>query len=61
MPVLPYAWQPGHEQMLLSPIKSKSIKVLGVFKRDNTLQPYMIEGTVNAEIVIACFDDFVPL
>jgi hypothetical protein len=58
MPVIPYAWQPVNKHILLSPIKSKRINVLGFFKRDNTLHPYMIEGTVNAEIVIACFDDF---
>jgi DDE superfamily endonuclease len=56
--VIPYAWQPVHEHMLLSPTKSKRINVLGFFKRDNTLHPYMIEGTVNSEIVMACFDDF---
>ena len=57
-PVLPYAWQPVHDHILLVPKKSKRINVLGFFKRDNTLQPYVIEGTVNSEIVIACFDDF---
>jgi hypothetical protein len=56
--VIPYAWQPVHRHILLSPAKSKRINVLGFFKRDNTLQPYIIEGTVNSEIVIACFDDF---
>jgi DDE superfamily endonuclease len=58
LPVMPYAWQPVHEHILLVPTKSKRINVLGFFKRDNTLQPYIIEGTVDSERVIACFDDF---
>jgi transposase len=58
IPVIPYAWQPMHEHILITPVKSKRINILGFFKRDNTLHPYMIEGTVNSEIVIACFDDF---
>jgi hypothetical protein len=58
IPVVPYAWQPVHEHILLSPIKSKRINVLGFFKRDNTFHPYIIEGTVDSEIVVACFNDF---
>jgi hypothetical protein len=60
IPVIPYAWQPVHTHILLVPTKSKRINVLGFCKRDNTLQPYIIEGTVNSEIVMACFDDFCP-
>jgi len=57
-PVIPYAWQPVHTHILVVPRKRKRINVLGFFKRDNTFMPYMIEGTVDSESAIACFDHF---
>jgi hypothetical protein len=57
---MPDAWQPVHKHILVSPRKSKRINVLGCFKKDNTLPPYMLEGTVESEIGMACFDDLCP-
>jgi transposase len=56
--VIPYAWQPVNVHILVVPVKSKRINILGFFKRDNTLIPYMIEGIVDSEVTIACFDNF---
>jgi DDE superfamily endonuclease len=57
-PVIPYAWQPVNAHILMAPVKSERINILGFFKRDNTFSPYMIEGKVDSEVVIACFDNF---
>jgi hypothetical protein len=56
--VVPYAWQPVHAHLLLSPRKRKRSNGLGFFKRDNPVPPYLIAGTVDAAIGVACFHDF---
>lgn len=56
-PVLPYAWQPiGTTLTVPTSSHRRRLNVLGFLKRDNTLQPYMIEGTVDSATIIQCFD-----
>ena len=38
--------------------KSKRLNVLGFFNSDNELLPFCVEGSVNTETVIVCFDAF---
>ena len=58
VPKIPYAWIKINEHIELPSSKSKSISVLGFLNRNNKLKSYTIEGSVNSDILISCFDDF---
>lgn len=56
-PYLPYAWQPrGASIEVPTASHSRRLNVLGFLKRNNDLYPYMIEGSVDTAVMIACFD-----
>ena len=58
-PCVPYAWQPiGDNIEVPSASHGQRLNVLGFLKRDNDLVPYMMEGGVDTETIIACFDQF---
>lgn len=58
VPKIPYAWIKINDNIELPSSKSKSISVLGFLNRNNKLISYTIEGNVNSDLVISCFDDF---
>lgn len=59
VPVVPYGWQgPGQQIELPSSSHHRRLNVLGFLKRDNTFVPYVVEGSVSTETVIACMDAF---
>ncbi len=58
IPVVPYAWQKVNERILLPSSNSPRINVLGFFNKKNELTPYMIDGSVDSDVVIAFMDDF---
>ena len=59
VPVIPYGWQGPHQQIdLPSSSHHRRLTVLGFLKRDNTFMPYIVEGSVSTETVIACIDAF---
>ena len=54
----PYGWQKQYIKIPSS--KSQSIKVMGFLNPSkNILKSYMSINTVNSDLIIACFDDFV--
>jgi transposase len=53
---VPYAWQKGQGEVSCQ--KSKSIHVLGFMKRSTDFMPYVFEGSIISETVVACFDHF---
>lgn len=57
-PTVPYAWQPIGETLELPSSKSKQLNVLGFLTYSGELTPFTVEGSVDSEIVIACFDHF---
>lgn len=58
-PWIPYAWQPiGHTLELPQSSHNQRLNVLGFLKRDNTLVPYLIDGTIDTAAVVACMDQF---
>jgi transposase len=57
-PVIPYAWQPKGETIEISASRSKRLNVLGFLNTECNLTPFIIDGAVNSEIVISCFDVF---
>lgn len=58
-PCIPYAWQPIGETLALPQSSHKQrLNVLGLLKRDNTLVPYLVDGSVDTSAVVACLDQF---
>lgn len=57
-PTVPYGWQPIGERIEIPSQKSRQLNTLGFFRYDNQLTSYTLEGTIDSEIVIGCFDDF---
>jgi len=58
-PCIPYAWQPiGHTIEIPTSSHSQRVNVLGFLKRNNEFVPYMIDGKVDAAIIVTCFDQF---
>jgi transposase len=58
VPSVRYGWQPIGETLEIPSRRSKQLNVLGFLRQDSQLTPYTVEGSVDAETVIACFDDF---
>lgn len=55
--MIPYGWQAPQAQILLpSSSHHRRINVLGFLQRNNRFSPYLAEGTVCGETVIACID-----
>jgi transposase len=58
-PSIPYAWQPlGSVIEVPTSVHNKRINVLGFLTRHNALFPYIIEGRVDTDVVIECFEQF---
>ncbi len=57
-PTIPYGWQASGETEELPSSRSKRLNILGFYGRDNKFEATTIEGWVNSEMVIACFDRF---
>lgn len=55
---MPYAWQPKGETIEIPSSRSTRINVLGFFTTNNKLESYIFKGSVNSDVVIACFDSF---
>ncbi|HIP82975.1 MAG TPA: IS630 family transposase, partial [Desulfocapsa sulfexigens] len=58
-PCIPYAWQDKNETIELPSSKSRRLNVLGFMSHQcDEFESYVVEGSVNSEVVIACIDDF---
>lgn len=57
-PCVPYGWQPSGQYTAIVPQKSPRRNVFGLLSRNNQFEGYDICGTMNAEILAACLDDF---
>ena len=58
-PYIPSAWQPiGHTLALPQSSHNQRLNVLGFLKRDNTLVPYLVDGSIDTAAVVACMDQF---
>ncbi len=58
-PCVPYAWQPISETIKVPSSHSKRLNVLGFITHSSVFDAYVIEGSVSAEVVIACIDNYV--
>jgi transposase len=58
-PCIPYAWQPiGATLALPQSSHNQRLNVLGLLNRANMLVPYLIDGAVDTEVVVACLNQF---
>ena len=57
-PCVPYGWQPCGQHTAMVPQKSRRRNVFGLFSRNNAFEAYDTFGTMNAELLAACLDDF---
>jgi transposase len=60
-PSVPYAWQPIFDPIEVPSQKSTRLNVLGFLTQDNQFELASFEGTVNTDIVTACFDEFAKI
>jgi transposase len=57
-PCVPYAWQEIGQTIEIPSSKSRRLNVLGFVDRECHFESYVFEGSVNSDVVIACFDKF---
>lgn len=57
-PCVPYAWQAKGQAITIAPAKGRSYNVLGMMSRNNFLQAYGFQESINSQVSIACIDDF---
>jgi len=57
-PCVPYAWQAADAPLSLPSVRSARLNVLGFLNLRGDFQSYVIEGKVDSEIVIQCFDAY---
>ena len=57
-PTVPYAWQPIGETIEVPSSRSARINVLGFLNTGNQLESWIVKGSINSDVVIACFDSF---
>lgn len=57
-PTVPYGWQPVGETIGIPTARGGGINALGFLSYDSDLVSYTIPGTIDAECVISCMDDF---
>jgi transposase len=58
MPTVPYGWQPIGERLEIPSSRGGTLSVLGFMSLDSDFAPYTVEGTVDADVVVTCFDHF---
>ena len=57
-PSIPYAWQPTGKNIEVPASKSTRLNVLGFMNKQNDLTPFVVQGSVNTAIAVACFNEF---
>ena len=57
IPSIPYAWQPiGPTIELPASSLNQRVNVFGFLKRNNAFVPSMIDGKVDASVIVTCFE-----
>ena len=57
-PSIAYGWQPAAAYIKIVPAKSKRLNVFGLLSKENRLQAYSSEQTMDAALIGAFLDDF---
>jgi transposase len=58
-PNIPYAWQNKGETIELAAATKGRINVLGFMNTDNNVESFMFEGSIDAHVVVGCFNIFI--
>jgi transposase len=58
IPYIPYAWQEKNQKIEVKSQQSKRLNVLGFLTRQNELEVYTFQCSINSDVVIACIDNF---
>ena len=58
-PYIPYAWQNEGETIELEAATRGRINVLGFMNTDNNLESFMFEGSIDAHVIVGCFNIFI--
>lgn len=58
VPYIPYAWQKIGEHIEVPSSRSKTLNVLGFMDRNCEFDSFVFTGSITADVVIACFDEF---
>ena len=53
-----YAWQAPGQTIELDSARGAQINVLGFLRRSQVFDPFVVEGSVCSETVVACIDAF---
>lgn len=57
-PSVPYGWQPKGETLEIPSRRSRQLNVLGFLSLSNFFVPFTVEGPVDSEVTVACFEAF---
>jgi transposase len=58
-PYIPYAWQNRGETIDVPSASRGRINVLGFMNTDNKLESFLFQGSIDAHVVVGCFDVFI--
>ena len=58
IPYIPYAWQDTENKIEIKSQKSKRLNVLGFLSKQNELEVYTFECSINSDVIVACIDKF---
>lgn len=58
IPYIPYAWQEHNQKVEIKSQQSKRLNVLGFLSKNNKLESYTFNCSINSDVVVACIDDF---
>ena len=60
IPNVPYGWQNQGEYLTLPSRHSSRLNVLGIMTRDNHLEAYVSEQSINSDVVSYCIETWFP-
>ncbi len=58
IPYIPYAWQETKNKIEIKSQRSKRLNVLGFLSKQNELEVYSFECSINSDVIVACIDKF---
>jgi len=57
-PSIPYAWQPIGQNIEVPASQGSRLNVLGFMSKQNDLTPFIVKGSVDTAVAVACFNEF---
>ncbi|MEM1326662.1 MAG: IS630 family transposase [Bacteroidota bacterium] len=58
VPCIPYGWQEKGNPICIVPKKGRTLNAFGLYTRNNELEIYTSEQSINSDLAIAFIDDF---